>query len=179
MNQNNEFRLEKTPFEKVVINEEERDAASSRIDQEFQQERQEVSKGSGNVTTNCNQNEKQTAKEGFIQEFTVIPDFVKMGFEIVAVTLTKTKFNPKLGERLKKSAMEKPNIIFCAGCEGLGKNRICISLHKNYADYYDFITKYMTEWRDVIESYETVLISIPGTIVKPLSLKYLTELFEE
>ena len=61
----------------------------------------------------------------------------------------------------------------------MGKNRICISLDKNYADYYDFITKYMTEWRDIIESYETVLISIPGTIVKPLSLKYLTELFEE
>jgi DNA-binding Lrp family transcriptional regulator len=118
-------------------------------------------------------------KEGVIQQFTVIPDFVKMGFEIVAVTLTKTKFEPKLRERLKKSAMEKPNIIFCAGCEGLGKNRICISFHKDYADYYDFITKYMTEWRDVIESYETVLISMPGTIVKPLSLKYLTELFEE
>jgi DNA-binding Lrp family transcriptional regulator len=119
------------------------------------------------------------AKEGFIQEFTVIPDFVKMGFEIVAVTLTKTKFEPKSRERLRKSVMEKPNVIFCAGCEGLGKNRICISFHKNYADYYDFITKYMTEWRDVIESYDTILISIPGTIVKPLALKYLTELFEE
>jgi len=119
------------------------------------------------------------AKEGFIQEFTVIPDFVKMGFEIVAVTLTKTKFEPKSRERLRKSVMEKPNVIFCAGCEGLGKNRICISFHKNYADYYDFITKYMTEWRDVIESYDTILISIPGTIVKPLVLKYLTELFEE
>jgi DNA-binding Lrp family transcriptional regulator len=118
-------------------------------------------------------------KEGFIQEFTVIPDFVKMGFEIVAVTLAKTRFDPKLRERLKKSVMAKPNVIFCAGCEGLGKNRICISFHKNYADYYDFITKYMTEWRDVIESYETILISMPGRIVKPLSLKYLTELFEE
>jgi len=40
-------------------------------------------------------------KEGVIQEFTVIPDFVKMGFEIVAVTLAKTKFEPKLRERLK------------------------------------------------------------------------------
>ena len=118
-------------------------------------------------------------KEGFIREFTVIPDFVKMGFEIVAVTLAKTKFDPKLRERLKKSVMGKPNVIFCAGCEGLGKNRICISFHKNYADYYDFITKYMTEWRDVIESYETILVSMPGRIVKPLSLKYLTELFEE
>jgi DNA-binding Lrp family transcriptional regulator len=118
-------------------------------------------------------------KEGFIQEFTVIPDFVKMGFEIVAVTLANTKFEPKLRERLKKSVMAKPNVIFYAGCEGLGKNRICISFHKNYADYYDFITEYMTEWRDVIESYDTILISIPGTIVKPLALKYLAELFEE
>jgi DNA-binding Lrp family transcriptional regulator len=118
-------------------------------------------------------------KEGFVQEFTVIPDFVKMGFEIVAVTLVKTRFDPKLRERLKKSVMAKPNIIFCAECEGLGKNRICISFHKNYADYFKFITKYMTEWRDVIESYDTILISIPGRIVKPLSLKYLTELVEE
>ena len=75
--------------------------------------------------------------------------------------------------------MEKPNIIFCAGCEGLEKNRICIYFHKNYADYHDFITKYMTEWTDVIENYDTILISIPGRIVKPLSLKYLTELIEE
>ncbi len=118
-------------------------------------------------------------KEGFLQEFTVIPDFVKMGFEIVAVTLAKTRFDPKLRERLKKSVMAKPNIIFCAECEGLGKNRICISFHKNYADYFRFITNYMTEWTDVIESYDTILISIPGRIVKPLSLKYLTELIEK
>lgn len=38
LNQNNEFRLGETPYEKVVINEEERDAASCRIDQELQQE---------------------------------------------------------------------------------------------------------------------------------------------
>ena len=118
-------------------------------------------------------------KEGFIQEFTVIPDFAKMGFEIVAVTLTKIKFDPELSERLKKCVMTRPNVVFCAGCEGLGKNRICISFHKDYADYHSFITKYMAEWRDVIESYDSVLISIPGTIVKPLSLKYLTELFED
>jgi len=61
----------------------------------------------------------------------------------------------------------------------MGKNGICISFHKNYADDSKFITKYMTEWTDVIESYDTILISIPGRIVKPLSLKYLTELIEE
>jgi DNA-binding Lrp family transcriptional regulator len=118
-------------------------------------------------------------KKGYIQEFTVIPDFVKMGFEIVAVTLTKTKSDPELEKRARKSVMAKPNIIFCAGAEGMGRNGIMISFHKNYADYSKFITRYMVEWRDVIESYDTILISIPGTIIKPLSLKYLTELIEE
>lgn len=117
--------------------------------------------------------------EGFIQEFTVIPDFVKMGFEIAAITLTKTKFDPRLQGRAKKSTMAKPNIIFCAGCEGMGKNRVMISFHRNYADYYNFITNHMEEWRDAIESYDTILISMPGNIIKPLSLKYLTELSEE
>ena len=118
-------------------------------------------------------------KEGFIQEFTVIPDFAKMGLKIMAVTLTKIKSDPKLTERLTKCVMGKPDVIFCAECEGLGKNRVCISFHRNYADYSKFITKYITEWRDVIESYDTVLISIPGSIVKPPSLKYLAELIEE
>lgn len=118
-------------------------------------------------------------KEGVIREFTVIPDFVKMGFEIMAVTLTKTRFGPKLRERLKKSVMAKPNVIFCAWCEGLGKNAVCISFHKNYTDYSKFVTEFMTEWEDVIESYATILISIPSRTVKPISLKYLTELIEE
>ena len=30
-------------------------------------------------------------KEGVIKSFTVIPDFVKMGYEILAITLVKTK----------------------------------------------------------------------------------------
>ena len=61
------------------------------------------------------------AKEGFIQEFTVIPDFVKMGFEIVAVTLTKTKFNPKLRERLKNRQWKNQTSYFVLGVKAWEK----------------------------------------------------------
>ncbi len=118
-------------------------------------------------------------KEGFIQEFAIIPDFVKMGFEIMAITLTKTKFDPDLKGKAVKSVMAKPNIIFCARAECMGKNGIIISFHKNYADYPDFVSRYMVEWGDVIESYDTILVSLSGVIIKPFSLKYLTELGEK
>lgn len=118
-------------------------------------------------------------KGGVIQEYTMLPAFGKLGFEIFAITLTKTKFDPELTERALKSVNAKPNIIFCAASEGLGKNGIIISVHKSYADYSRFMTEYMVEWRDVIEAYDTVLVSLAGGWVgKPFSLKYLAELLK-
>jgi len=118
-------------------------------------------------------------KEGFIQEYTIIPHFIKMGFEILAITLTKTKFNPELRERGAKSMMANSNVVMCAKSEGLGKNAVIVSLHKSYSDYSDFITKFMEEWRDMVEDYDSVLISLGGIVLKPFSLKCLAELVQE
>jgi DNA-binding Lrp family transcriptional regulator len=118
-------------------------------------------------------------EQGLIEQYTIIPAFGKLGFEILAITLTKTKFDPELTERAVKSVNAKPNIIFCAAAEGLGKNGIIISVHKSYADYSSFITEYMVEWRDVMEAYDTVLVSLAGGWVgKPFSLKYMAELLK-
>jgi DNA-binding Lrp family transcriptional regulator len=118
-------------------------------------------------------------QDGVIQEFTIIPDFMKMGFRIMAITFTKTKFDPELTERAKKSAMAKPNIVLCAFSQGLGMNGIIVSLHRDYSEYSDFLTNYMIEWRDVIEDHDCLLVSLGGTIIKPFSLKYLAELEEK
>lgn len=61
---------------------------------------------------------------------TIIPDFVKIGFEIMAVTLTKTKLDSDLKGRAVKSVMAKLNIILCAKAECIGKNGMFISFHK-------------------------------------------------
>jgi Lrp/AsnC family transcriptional regulator for asnA, asnC and gidA len=114
-------------------------------------------------------------KQGIIRDFTVIPDFVKMGYELMAITCTKTRMKPELLERATKSTMAKPNIIFAARAEGMGKNGVMISIHKDYTDFSDFIAQHLTEWNDEIEDHDTILISLKGKIIKPLSLKYLTE----
>jgi DNA-binding Lrp family transcriptional regulator len=117
-------------------------------------------------------------KEGVIQEFTVIPDFVKMGYELMAITCTKTKMKPGLIEKAVKSLMAKPNVIFSARAEGMGKNGIMVSMHKDYTDFSNFLARHLAEWNAEIEDYDTILISLKGRIVKPFALKYLAEVEE-
>jgi len=70
-------------------------------------------------------------KEGVIKEWTIIPDFVKMGYEIMAITYIKGKWKKEFGERAVEWAMANPNIIFVARAEGKGKNAVVFSAHKN------------------------------------------------
>jgi len=115
-------------------------------------------------------------KEGVIKEFTVIPDFVKMGYEIMAISCVKKKMPvTELREKAVEWWKKYPNVIFAAAAEGMGKNGVMISLHKNFTDYSNFVTEQLQYWEDEIADYDTMLINLKGIIVKPLSLKYLAE----
>jgi Lrp/AsnC family transcriptional regulator for asnA, asnC and gidA len=110
-------------------------------------------------------------KEGVIKEFTVIPDFVEMGYEIMAIS----SFKSKVMEELEKVTMARPNIIFASSGQGMGKNGVMISLHKNYTDFSKFLRDLRLESGDNLRDYDTMLISLKEKAVKPLSLKYLAE----
>ena len=117
-------------------------------------------------------------KEGVIKEFTVIPDFTKMGYEIMAITCVKIK--EKMVMEIEKKAEEymktKPSIIFAGGgAQGMGKNGLMISLHDSYSDFSNFLTNHMIYWGDNIEDHFSILVSLKERIVKPLSLRYLAE----
>ena len=118
-------------------------------------------------------------KEGMIKEFTVIPDFVKMGYEIMAISCVKKKAPvTEVREKAVKWWKKYPNVIFAAGAEGMGKNGVLISLHKNFTEFHQFVKEQLQYWEDEIAEYDTMLISLEGIIVKPLSLAYLAELEE-
>jgi len=121
---------------------------------------------------------QRLVKEGAIREFTIIPDFVKMGYEIMAISSFKSKRMKEMEERAIKLTEARPNILFAARAEGMGKNGVIISLHKNYTDFSNFLSDLMVEGEDYTEDYDTLLISLKGLIIKPLSLKYLAELEE-
>jgi len=118
-------------------------------------------------------------KDGLIRQFTVIPDFSKMGYELMAITCFRSKRTKEIREKATKWTMAKPNMIFAARAEGMGKNAVVISIHKDYTDYSNFLNDIMFEGKDIIEDHDTLLISLRGFIAKPFSLKYLAELCEK
>ena len=114
-------------------------------------------------------------EEGWIKDFTVIPDFVKMGYEIMAIIFFKLKVTKASIEKAIKVTMARPNIIFASEAEGMGKNGVIISLHKSYTDFSNFLSDLKLEGGDDLQDFDALLISLEERILKPLSLKYLGE----
>ena len=116
-------------------------------------------------------------KDGVIKEFTVIPDFVTLGYEIMAIScVNKKQVITEPTEKMMKWMKNYPNIVFVAKSEGMGKNGLMISLHKNYTEYAKFVTENLQYWGDELEDYGSMLVSLKGLIVKPFSLAYLAEI---
>jgi Lrp/AsnC family leucine-responsive transcriptional regulator len=113
--------------------------------------------------------------EGIIKEYTIIPDFAKLGFELVAISCVKAKVRTDYLERAQEWVKNYPNIVLSAKAEGSGKNAVMISLHKSYTDYSKFVSETQMQWADDIENYDTILIALKGPVVRAFSLRSLAE----
>jgi len=81
-------------------------------------------------------------KAGYIKEYTMIPDFKKLGFSLLSVSLTKLKRGvseeaveekrKEMAELLKKEPL--PGILHMSGM-GFGAERVLIALHTDYSSY--------------------------------------------
>jgi len=86
-------------------------------------------------------------KEGVIKEYTMIPDFSKLGFNLMSIITIKLKplSSGELHE-LHRAAHEldnqerRPFLLIMEGI-GLGKNLAILSLHENYGDYATYINE--------------------------------------
>ena len=115
-------------------------------------------------------------KEGLIKDFTITPDFVKMGFEILALTFVKIRpeFNtPEAREEAKKYAAKFPNSIFSASGEGFGMNGVVVSFHKDYTDYHHQLNLLRVDWKDFLDDIQGFIVSLREGEFKRLSLTHL------
>lgn len=86
-------------------------------------------------------------KEGYIQEFTMIPDFRKLGFQVMSIILSnvKEKVTPEAIDesrrKIRSEEKENPHALLF-GYSGMGENsdRASILLNKDYSEYNAFIT---------------------------------------
>ena len=107
-------------------------------------------------------------KEGIIREYTMIPDFRKLGFEIMAVTFVKFSqpLSPEIIDKVTRAGLElekkfpTPTIIILRGL-GLGYDGIVISFHENYASFLKLLD--LTKQLPLvdIDHLDSFLVSLP------------------
>jgi len=114
--------------------------------------------------------------EGLIEEYTIVPDLAKIGFEIIAFTLLAfTESTPELLERAREWCKKRPNVIFASDGEGLGMNSVIVSVHKNYASFSKLITTLRQDWQPNLKDAQSFILSVirPELTIKPFSFRYL------
>lgn len=121
-------------------------------------------------------------EENFIEGYTVVPKFGKIGFELAAFTFIKSKLKFKTGEEktealqtLKDWYMKQPNVVLVLDGRGMGWDAVCISLHESFSDFAQFIRVHDSELSDWVVESQTFHSDLKsGTTIKPFHLKYLT-----
>ena len=111
--------------------------------------------------------------------YIAIPDWTELGFEILAVTFAKWKLKEFPDKKLQQinTLLEKhPSIIFFSTGSGIGSDRICISLHETYRDYYRLVQDVRRDLGKYMENIQSFIISFGGdNILRPITLKHLAK----
>ncbi len=121
-------------------------------------------------------------EENYINGYTVIPRFFKVGFEIVALTFFRSNLKNQKGQEkeesiknLKEWYLKLPGVVTVLDGMGMGWNTVCISIHENYTGYMDFLRSLESELSDFIKETQTFIINLKtDTVFKPFHLKSLT-----
>ena len=117
-------------------------------------------------------------KSGMIQDYTITPDFRKMGFELLAVTLIKTKPDirlPEMTEKAKEYTEKYPNAIFVGQGEGLGMDNVVISFHYDFTDYTRKWNQMRVDWKDYVTDIKSFIVSLETGVIKRFSSTHLKD----
>jgi len=106
----------------------------------------ELAKAIGSSQPTVTRTRRRLNEKGYIKEYTVIPDFSKLGFEIMAFTFTR--FKKALSEeqlrKIREAAREmeresRYSAIMVLTGHGLGFDRVVVSFHENYGSFVKFL----------------------------------------
>ena len=125
---------------------------------------------------------KKLERDGIIQEYTLIPDLRKLGYETLVFWFFKIKSSYRLEEnavsyrKLQEWLAGYPEVLFAnSGLFGEW-NVLIVSLHKNFDDLQEYSRKVSSYLADIVEGSLNVTMSLKReSMIKPFSLKYLRE----
>ncbi len=122
-------------------------------------------------------------KEGYIKEYTIIPDFNKLGYRIMAITFVRLRatLTNKGVEEARKVAAESLKtgpyeIIMLERGIGCASHGVVISYHRNYSSY-----KRLRKWLEHfafldVDRIESFLIDLNDKVrYRPITFKALAQ----
>jgi DNA-binding Lrp family transcriptional regulator len=115
-----------------------------------------------------------------IDQYTVIPDLVEMGHQVLAFTFLSMKTSG-FGDPVNYWAKAKEwcrlhtDIIYATAGEGLNSNGVIISVHKSIYEYHKLLNEGRRDWADQLESLQSFVISLENKegVSKPFSFNSL------
>jgi len=118
---------------------------------------------------------RKKLEKNAIVEYTLIPSFEELNFEIIAFTfISSITANKELIEKAKEWTHKHPNVVYASTGLGMGMDGVIVSLHKNYTEYSKFMSELRTEWAGHLKDAENFIIPLKREMdIKPFSLKYL------
>jgi DNA-binding Lrp family transcriptional regulator len=126
---------------------------------------------------------KRLEKDGYIREYTMVPDFRKLGYELVALTFLKLKKNLTSEEtqKARETAREKikesrfPIVMLERGM-GLGYDGVLVGIYESYTSYTEHMNLLRTYSFLETSHMESFLISLSDKIrYRPLTLALIAE----
>jgi DNA-binding Lrp family transcriptional regulator len=120
-------------------------------------------------------------EKNYIEGYTIIPKFGQIGFEIAAFTFLKSKAEhldaterEKALQKLGNWYMKQPDVVLVQEGRGMGYDAVCVSLHKSYTDYAEFVRTQDSELCDLVLGSQTFALDLKlGVRIKPFNFKYL------
>jgi len=110
-------------------------------------------------------------KEGYIEEYTLIPNFQKLGFHLAAFSFFKLQHAlsvreiEEAREAGEKLAVESfPEVIVAERGRGLGFQAVFISFHKSYQAYVDYMDSLKRMKFIGMPEFESFLVSLDDKI---------------
>jgi DNA-binding Lrp family transcriptional regulator len=116
-----------------------------------------------------------------ISQYTTIPNFSQLGFDIVVFTFARSKelVHP-LWEKGREWAKEQPNVVFASTGQAMDADVVMVSLHKDYADFVKFYHDFRRDWGKYLEDFKTFIMSLKGSVqLKPFSFNYLVNAYKK
>ena len=126
---------------------------------------------------------KRLENGGYIREYTMLPDFRKLSYELVALTFLKLKrsLTSEEIEKARETAKEKlkettfPILMLQRGM-GLGYDGVLVGVYENYSSYTEHMNLLKTFPFLETSHMESFLINLNDTIqYRPLTLAMIAE----